>query len=136
MSTPTADGTYRARPRLLIADDDSLTCSTLSMELEEAFDLVGIANDADGAIALAQEQEPDVAIIDVQMPGGGGLRATLEISARVPDTAIVILSVDDQHETVVNLLSAGAMSYCRKGLSSHELTQQLWRSIQAHEHAS
>jgi len=124
--------TASVRPRLLIADDDPVARSALSIQLGADFELVGTAKDAEEAIAVAEQQEPDVAIIDVQMPAGGGLRATREIHARVPHTAIVILSIDEQHESVVELLNAGAMSYCRKGIPAHELTANLQMAIAAH----
>ena len=68
-----ADPMYH--PTLLIADDDAVVRSMLSLTLERQFDIVGAARDSDQAIALAQAAQPDVALIDVQMPGGGGLRA-------------------------------------------------------------
>src|SRR5664280_1942301 len=91
--------TASVRPRLLIADDDPVARSALSIQLGADFELVGTAKEAEEAIAVAEQQEPDVAIIDVQMPAGGGLRATREIHARVPHTANVRHSNEEQHES-------------------------------------
>jgi DNA-binding NarL/FixJ family response regulator len=120
------------RPRVIVADDDPVARAVLSAHLSERFELVGLAADAEEAISLAQAQEPDAAIIDLEMPRGGGLRATREIHARVPHTAIVIMSADEQHDSVVELLVAGAVSYFRKGESGEALAENLLRSIAAH----
>jgi len=119
-------------PTLLVADDDPVLCRTISALVAADFDVVATAADAGEAIALAERYTPDVALVDVQMPGGGGLRATQEIAARAPGTAVVILSGDDEHSAVVELLGAGAVSYLRKGGSVGELLQRLHASIDAH----
>jgi len=123
------------RRSLIIADDDPVVLVMLSRQLSESFELVGFAADADEAIALAEAEQPDAAIIDVEMPGGGGLRATLAIRARAPRTAIVILSGDEQHESVLRLLSAGAVCYARKGFPADELAAKVSDSIDAHARA-
>lgn len=117
---------------LLIADDDELVRDALSARLAAAFDVVGVARDAAEAVALARELDPDVALLDVQMPAGGGLRATTEIARECPRTAIVILSADEEHHAVVELLNAGATSYLRKDQPSDEVAATLRRSIDAH----
>lgn len=118
-------------PRLLIADDDPVMQSVLTMQLNQAFHIVGGALDADQAIEMAELHRPDVAIIDVQMPGGGGLRATKEIRARAPGIAIVALSSDESDSVVLAMLQAGAMTYVRKGRPAGELISILQSSIAA-----
>lgn len=118
--------------RLLIADDDHLVRSVLTSQLGDALDVVAVAQDAEEAIAATLEHKPDVALIDVQMPGGGGLHATREISRQCPSTAIVALSADESHDVVLEMLNAGAMSYVLKGTSRDEILQKLEQSIQAH----
>jgi DNA-binding NarL/FixJ family response regulator len=125
--------TYGApHPRLLVADDDLVVQSTLASRLSGDFDIVGFAVDADEAIAMAELHTPDVALIDVEMPGGGGLRATSEMHARVPGTAIVALSSDESDAVVRAMLQAGAMAYVRKGTTGDELIAILRSSITAH----
>ena len=119
-------------PSLLIADDDPIVSSTLCAQLSQHFDIVGDARDADEAIALAAEHMPDVAIIDVQMPGGGGLRATQEMQNCAADTAIVAFSVDESDTTVREIMNAGAITYLRKGVRGQELALALHRAIEAH----
>jgi DNA-binding NarL/FixJ family response regulator len=118
-------------PTLLIADDDAVVRSMLSLTLERQFDIVAVARDSDQAIALAQAAQPDVALIDVQMPGGGGLRAIQEIAEVSPDTAAVVLSADEFDPLVRELMIAGAMSYVRKGIAPADLTDVLHRAIRA-----
>jgi DNA-binding NarL/FixJ family response regulator len=117
---------------LLIADDDELVRAALRTRLAAGFDVVGVAADAEEAVALAQRLHPDVALLDVQMPAGGGLHATTEIARTCPRTAIVILSADEEHDAVVELLAAGATSYLRKDQPSEEVAAILRRSVDAH----
>jgi two-component system, NarL family, nitrate/nitrite response regulator NarL len=124
------DPTYPAHPTLLIADDDAVVRSMLSLTLERHFDIVGAARDSDQAIALAQAAQPDVALIDVQMPGGG-LRAIHGISEVSPDTAAVVLSGDEFEPLVRELMIAGAMTYVRKGIAPAELAEVLHRAMRA-----
>jgi DNA-binding NarL/FixJ family response regulator len=120
-----------AHPTLLIADDDAVVVSMLSLTLERQFEIVGAARDSDEAIALAQAAQPDVALIDVQMPGGGGLRAIQGIAEVSPETATVVLSADAFDPLVRELMIAGAMTYVRKGIAPADLTEVLHRSIRA-----
>jgi DNA-binding NarL/FixJ family response regulator len=95
-------------PRVLIADDDPDVRAVLSAQLARSgFDVVATAADTDEAIALAGEHHADIAIVDVQMPGGGGVRATQEIRATAPGTAIVALSADESERIVLEMLTAG-----------------------------
>ncbi len=120
-----------SRPRLLIADDDPVVAATLSAQLREDFEVVGAATDGDDAVELAANLQPDVALVDVQMPGGG-LGATRGIAEVSPHTAIVILSVDESEHSVVEFINAGAMTYLRKGTPPSEIAARLHTSIQAH----
>jgi DNA-binding NarL/FixJ family response regulator len=118
--------------KLLIADDDVVLQASLSARFSSAFEIVGGALDAERAIELADLHRPDVAIIDVRMPGGGGLRATREISERSPRTAIVALSSDESEPIVLAMLEAGAVTYAHKGVSTSRLTRVLESAIAAH----
>lgn len=117
--------------RLLIADDDRFMRTALTAALGTEFQIVGTAADADGAIALAEEHQPDAAIVDVDMPGGGGLRATREIRRRSPRTAVVVLSGDESDVVVRAVIGAGAMTYVRKGTARGELSRAVRSSVMA-----
>ena len=120
------------RPTLLIADDDPVVCSMLSIALEPRFDIVAAVDSGAEAVSRATETRPDAAVIDVQMPEGGGSRAVRGIAQACPDTAIVVLSGDESDAVVRDLVQAGAMAYIRKGLGTHELIELLETSIRAH----
>jgi DNA-binding NarL/FixJ family response regulator len=120
------------RPSLLIADDDPVVRSTLSMALEPRFDIIAVAGDGEDAVAKAADRTPDAALLDVDMPRGGGIRAVRGIAAASPNTALVILSGDEAEEVVLELLQAGAVAYCRKGQNPHHLADTIDRSIRAH----
>jgi DNA-binding NarL/FixJ family response regulator len=120
-----------ARPRVLIADDDPDVRAVLCAQLEDGFDVVGVAADTDEAVALAGEHRPDIAIVDVQMPGGGGPAATRGILTAAPGTTIVALSADESERIVLEMLNAGAVTYIRKGVRADELAALLHESLRA-----
>jgi len=121
-----------SRPRLMIADDDPVVRSMLGMALGTSFELVGVAADSEQAIELARVSQPDAAIVDVEMPKGGGLRAVRGIREVAPATAIVVLSGDESDGLVRELMQAGAIAYRRKGVAPTVLAQSLNESIKAH----
>jgi len=126
------DAGKRPAPSLLIADDDPVVYTVLASQLGPSFDIVGYVHDTDEAIALAVKHRPDVAIIDIDMPGGGGVRAAREIHVQAPATAVVALSADESDKIVRDVVRAGAVTYIRKGTTAAALTSTLQRSIAAH----
>ena len=125
-----ADAPVTAKPSLLIADDDPMIRSLLVEVLRDEFEMVAAATNAYDAGQLALQHRPDGALIDVVMPGGG-LEAVREISARLPDVAIVVLSGDDSPKHVTEILGAGAMAYIRKGATGPEITARLKAALAA-----
>lgn len=120
-----------ALPTLMIADDDPVVRSMLSMTLERHFEIVAAVADSDQAVASAQNLRPDVALVDVQMPGGGGRTAVRGIADVSPDTAVVVLSGDESDAMVRELMIAGAITYVRKGIPPQDLVHMLHRALQA-----
>lgn len=100
---------------LMIADDSDMVRDVLGRILgtTDGLRLVGCATSADEAVKLAAETRPDVAIVDVSMPGGGVL-ATIEIGKRSPATKVIALSGQDDHQQVMKMLEAGATGYLVK----------------------
>lgn len=113
------------RPSLVIADDNAVMRSLLGAQLRDSFRIVGVGNDTTEAITLAEQHQPAVLLLDVEMPGGGARAAVPEIDARSPSTCIVILSGDDSNKVVVELLNAGAITYIRKGVGADELRKTM-----------
>lgn len=122
----------RMRPTLLIADDDPVVCSMLSMSLEPRFAVIAAVNNGEQAVASAAAIRPDAAVVDVQMPAGGGPRAVRGIAEVSPDTAVVVLSSDETDGQVRDLVQAGAVAYLRKGIAARELIETLESAMRAH----
>ena len=120
--------------RVLIADDEDDVRELLAemIRREPDLELVAAAADAGEAISAAERERPDVAIIDAQMPDGGGLRALRELAERVPETATVVLSAFDSESKVVEHLDAGALAYLVKPVSRKDLVSTLERAVSAH----
>jgi EAL domain-containing protein (putative c-di-GMP-specific phosphodiesterase class I)/CheY-like chemotaxis protein len=115
--------------RVLIADDESSVREVLASLLatDSRLNVVGTAGDAESAIELAARERPDVALVDVRMPGGGGARATREIVRRSPDTRVVALSAYEDVDSVLKMLRAGASGYIAKSESTHDILDAVRR---------
>ena len=127
----TTAGQSSAAPiRVLIADDDA----TMRMALGEliqsvpTLELAGVAEDADSAAALALHLAPDVCLLDVEMPGGGGVAATRGIAIGSPSTRVIALSGSGERSAVVGMLQAGAVGYLVKGSPVEELVEGIHRT--------
>jgi DNA-binding NarL/FixJ family response regulator len=118
-------GNADVRANLLIADDDAVCRIALSSQLAPYFEVVAVAENATEAIELAGKHRPDLALIDVQMPGGGAREAVPGISTSSPGTRVVILSSDESAGAVSELISAGAVAYMRKGATGAEIAKTL-----------
>jgi EAL domain-containing protein (putative c-di-GMP-specific phosphodiesterase class I)/FixJ family two-component response regulator len=103
--------------RVLIAEDDRAVRDALAslIESEPGMALVGAAANADEVIDLAGRIQPDVALLDVRMPGGGGARAARELRVCSPETRVIALSGSDDHSSVLEMLEAGCVGYLVKG---------------------
>ena len=113
--------------RILIADDEPALRDALADLLahEDGVVLVGEAGDADQAIELADSRRPDVALVDVSMPAGGGARAAREIIRVSPETRVIALSAFEDRPTVLAMLRAGAVGYLVKGKASDDLLRSI-----------
>jgi EAL domain-containing protein (putative c-di-GMP-specific phosphodiesterase class I)/DNA-binding NarL/FixJ family response regulator len=111
--------------RVLIADDERTVREALAdlIRSAPALDLVGIASGADESISIAEAKQPDVAVLDVRMSGGGGSAAARGIRRVSPDTRIIALSASADRGPVIEMIRAGAVGYLVKGSSFSELLQ-------------
>jgi EAL domain-containing protein (putative c-di-GMP-specific phosphodiesterase class I)/CheY-like chemotaxis protein len=116
--------------RVLVADDDPTVLELLSEAVRggDGVELVARAEDAAEAIELTKAHRPDVAVLDVKMPEGGGARATREIRAACPGTRIVALSAFDDREAVLEMVRAGAAGYVVKGATVAEILEGIRRA--------
>jgi signal transduction histidine kinase len=117
--------------RVLIAEDEPAVRDAMAdlVASDPAMDVVGTACDADEAIQVASVEKPDVALIDVKMPGGGGPRAAREIRKESPQTQVVALSAYEDRRTVLEMLRAGVVGYVVKGTSAEEILYTIRRSM-------
>ncbi|HXF37005.1 MAG TPA: EAL domain-containing protein [Actinomycetota bacterium] len=115
---------------VLIADDEPELRGALAdlISSEDHLRLVGVAADADEAIELAISTGPDVALVDVRMPAGGGPRATREILRASPGTRVLALSAYEDRATVLEMLRAGAVGYLVKGTAPDEIVRAVERA--------
>ena len=113
--------------RILIADDEPALRGAIAdlLSQEDGVLLVGEAGDADQAIELAVSRRPDVALVDVSMPAGGGPRAAREIIRVSPETRVIALSAFEDRPTVLEMLRAGAVGYLVKGTGSQDLLDSI-----------
>jgi EAL domain-containing protein (putative c-di-GMP-specific phosphodiesterase class I)/CheY-like chemotaxis protein len=113
--------------RVLIADDEPALRIALAELLahEDHLVLIGTAGDADEAIQIATEERPDVALVDVKMPAGGGPRAAREITRLSPATRVIALSAFEDRPTVLEMLRAGAVGYLVKGTTGDEILDSI-----------
>lgn len=118
------------RIRLMLADDEEPVLEAMAqlVSTDPFIHLVGTATDAVQAIDLAALETPDVALLDVRMPGGGGSRAAREIRLRSPETRIVALSASTDPRTVVSMVRAGAVGFVGKDQPGDEVLRAIHRS--------
>ena len=113
--------------KVYLVDDHRLFLSGVKAELAEEFRIVGSAYDVDTAIAEIRGLNPDVALVDVHMPDGGGVAVIEGVVATSPDVKFLALSVSDQAEDVIAMIRAGARGYVTKTIEPAELADAVRR---------
>jgi DNA-binding NarL/FixJ family response regulator len=116
-----------AKPRVAIVDDHHLFRSGVRAELGEELDVVGDAGTVEDAVALIREQRPDVVLLDVHMPDGGGVEVIARVGEECPPPRFLALSVSDAAEDVIAVIRAGARGYVTKTISASELAEAVRR---------
>jgi DNA-binding NarL/FixJ family response regulator len=113
--------------RVFVVDDHALFRAGVRAELGAVVEIVGDAGDVDAAVAGIVSSEPEVVLLDVHLPGGGG-RAVIEaVRATAPDVRFLALSVSDAAEDVIGLIRAGARGYVTKTITREELVDAIAR---------
>jgi DNA-binding NarL/FixJ family response regulator len=112
--------------RILLADDHALFRDGVASLLEAwGHEVVGVASDGDGAVDLAERLHPSLVLMDVRMPGGGGMAATARLAALHPEIAIVMLTASEDEDDLFTAIKAGARGYLLKNLEAPELRSML-----------
>jgi DNA-binding NarL/FixJ family response regulator len=109
--------------RVFLVDDHQLFLSGVRAELGEEVEVVGAASEVDAAIEMIRARVPDVVLVDVHMPAGGGARVIREVLATHPDVRFLALSVSDAPEDVIATIRAGARGYVTKTIGPDELIE-------------
>ena len=116
-----------ARPRVVLVDDHRLFRSGVRAELGDEVDVVGEAETVAEAIALIRRTLPDVVLLDVHMPDGGGQAVLAGVGSDAPTTRFLALSVSDAAEDVIGVIRAGARGYVTKSISGSDLADAVRR---------
>ena len=110
-----------------LVDDHRIFLTGVRAELEDHFDVVGSSYDVDGAVDEIRSLRPDVVLVDVHMPGGGGVTVVGNVQETNPDVRFLALSVSDAPEDVIAMIRAGARGYVTKSISPDELSDAITR---------
>ena len=114
-------------PSIVIVDDHALFRSGVRSEVEDLVDVVGEAGTVEEAVRTIGETRPDVVLLDVHMPGGGGVEVIRRVAASDPGQRFLALSVSDAAEDVIAVVRAGARGYVTKSISGEELAAAIGR---------
>ena len=113
--------------RVVVVDDHDMVRAGVKVELGDAVEVVGEAADAETAIQVIRRERPDVVLLDVHLPGGGG-KAVLDATVHeLPDVRFLALSVSDAAEDVISVIRAGARGYVTKSISGADLVDAVRR---------
>jgi DNA-binding NarL/FixJ family response regulator len=114
-------------PRVFLVDDHAMVRSGVRAELGGSAEVVGEAADVPEAVAGIRATEPDVVLLDVHLPGGGGRAVLEQLRAELPAVRWLALSVSDAAEDVIAVIRAGARGYVTKTISGPELRDAVRR---------
>ena len=111
--------------RVLLADEQSLFRDAVKVVLSSESDLVVVGEAGDGiqAVAEAERVQPDIALLDSGLPNCDGIRATQQISLKVPDCRVIVFSAQEDEQVLVQALEAGASGYLSKGAPLADLIE-------------
>jgi DNA-binding NarL/FixJ family response regulator len=113
--------------RVVIVDDHAMFRTGVRAEIASAVDVVGEAADVDEAVAVVTALRPDVVLLDVHLPGGGGVEVMRRAAPRAPETRFLALSVSDAAEDVIGTIRGGARGYVTKSITGPELLSAIDR---------
>ena len=113
--------------RVVLVDDHALFLAGVRAELGDSVDVVGEAGSVEQAVPLIKELDPDVVLLDVHLPDGGGQAVIVQVAPERPGVKFLALSVSDAAEDVIGVIRAGARGYVTKAISGGELTEAVHR---------
>ncbi len=127
MSETPQEPTARAAWRVVVVDDHAMFRSGVRHDIGERVQVVGEAEDVPTAVAAMLAAVPDVVLLDVHLPGGGGVEVIKQVHGTEPEIKFLALSVSDAAEDVIGVIRAGARGYVTKSISADELIEAIGR---------
>jgi DNA-binding NarL/FixJ family response regulator len=115
------------KPRVVIVDDHALFRAGVRSELEGLAQIVSEAGTVEEAVARIRAEQPEVVLLDVHMPGGGGVQVIKEVTRTNPEIHFLALSVSDAAEDVIAVIRAGARGYVTKAITGGDLVDAIRR---------
>jgi DNA-binding NarL/FixJ family response regulator len=113
------------RPTVVLVEDEPVTRAAIGRLLDAAgFEVGGEAEDAEGAIAAAVRERPQICLVDINIPGGG-IPVVREVSRRLPETAIVVLTASESRDDLIDAIRAGAAGYLVKSMDPDRISHAL-----------
>ena len=123
----TEQQTVPAAWRVVIVDDHAMFRSGVKHDIGARVQVVGEGEDVASGVAAVLKAQPDVVLLDVHMPGGGGVEVLKQVHAKEPEIKFLALSVSDAAEDVIGVIRAGARGYVTKSISADELVDAIGR---------
>ena len=117
----------KSRRRVVLVDDHGMFRSGVRTELGSQVEVVGEAADVDSAVEVVRRTTPDVVLLDVHLPGGGGVEVLRRLHGQLPQTRFLALSVSDAAEDVIGAIRGGARGYVTKTITGPELVEAIGR---------
>ena len=118
------------RVRVCVVDDQASfrRATAATLDAMDGFVMVGECASGESAVELIRDQGVDIVLMDIHMPGMGGIEATLRIRAEKPDLTVVLMSTYDLEDLPAAALTCGAATYLHKEHLSPELLSRIWRT--------
>jgi DNA-binding NarL/FixJ family response regulator len=116
-----------SQPRVFLVDDHELIRSGIRAEISSYVNIIGEADEVDAAVEMIIERLPDVVLLDVHMPDGGGLAVLRAVTHRAPGVRFLALSVSDAADDVISVVRAGARGYVTKNIVGPDLVDAILR---------
>ena len=120
-------GNTQAARRVVVVDDHALFRSGVHHDIGGRVQIVGEGSDVPTAVAAILRTQPDVVLLDVHLPGGGGVEVLKQVHATEPEIKFLALSVSDAADDVIGVIRAGARGYVTKSISADELVDAIGR---------
>ncbi len=112
---------------VVVVDDHGMFRTGVRAEIGEGVDIVGEAADVDQAVKVVLDTMPDVVLLDVHLPGGGGTEVLRRVQLKAPEVKFLALSVSDAAEDVIGVIRGGARGYVTKNITGTELIDAIGR---------